>query len=824
MDKLMHDLRHGFRSLMSTPRLTFAALACIALGIGSAVFMFTLINAVLLQQAPFPEVERLARVRLLTSEGEGQGDLSYLEFQDVRAQAKSFDAIEMVARTRMPVATEDGTERVRGEAVSPGYFALIGLKPALGRVFSADEYAPDADRIILIGHDLWQRKFGGRPDIVDKPLNVRSSMPGDPNQIYTIVGVMPPGFVGTVDSDISEFWIPIEHTPLRPMFEMRDARNIWTIARLQPGTALATAQAEVQEVGRRMAAANSGLYDDRKLVAEAFGESWRAPVRAGLLMLTFAAGLLLLIACTNIANLLLARLAQREHELTLRFVLGAQRGWVLRQLLAESLILSILGGLAGTLLAFWSVKLFAASKSIRLPSYVTISPDLRVIALAIGLVLLTGLLFGVLPAWFGARVNASNQLREASRGVSLGRRQRFYGQALVVLEVVFTFVLVIGATLMLRTYLNLLDTNVGFRTENLLRMAITLDPVEYPDPQARINFAERAREVLGRYPGVRQVSVMTEVLPPFDDVAFDVALGGVPNDALQQVSRHSIDRNFLEVLDIDLKWGRAFETTDRIGSPRVALVSQSLARFIAGGDGSSVLGKSFQLVRNPQTQELTDPYEIVGVVEDILYHGPRPVLTDLGKNQYDIYVPLDQFPGPILSLAIHTAGDPAAVNLPLQRELGRIAPTSPLHWISTMEEELSTQFMDARFYAYLTTGYSICALLLAALGIYGVLANSVNRRYGELGVRMAIGAQGSDIVRLVVGQGMRTLAIGLLIGAAIAALGTKLLASLLYGVTASDPMTFVVVASIVLALGLMACYLPARRATRIPPVVVLRNE
>jgi putative ABC transport system permease protein len=825
MDKLIQDLRHGWKSLMSTPRLTLAALACIALGIGSALFMFTLINAVLLQRPPFPDAERLARVRLLNTEGEGQGDISYLEYRDFKEQAKSFDALEVAVRSRMPITTEGGTERVRGESVSPGYFKLIGLRPALGRLFSDDEYAPDAQPVILIGDDLWRRKFGADPEIVNKTLRVRTGQPEEPDRIYTIVGIMPPGFVGTVDPDISEFWLPIEQNPLRQLFEDRGVRNFWNIARLKPGVSIETAKAEAEEIGRRIAAANPGLYDDRQFRIEPFGESWRAPIRAGLIMLMVAAALLLLIACTNIANLLLARLAQREHELTLRLVLGAQRGWILRQLLTESLILSVLGGALGTLLAFWGIKLFVASKSVRLPSYVEIVPDARVVALALGLVLVTGILFGVLPALFGARVNASQQLREASRGVSLGKRQRIYGQVLVVLEVTFTFVLVIGAMLMLRTYLNLTNTDVGFRTQNLLRMAISLDSAEYPDPPARLNFIDRADAAIRNYPGVRDVTIMSEVLPPWDDNSFDMALAGVPNEALQDISRHAIDQNFLRVMEIEHKWGRTFEPNDRQGGPRVALVSESLARFIVGGaEANTVLGKSFQLVRNAETGELSDPYEIVGVVEDVLYHGPRPLMTDLGGNQYDIYVPLAQFPGSVLSLAIHSAGDPAALNLPLQRELGKIAPTSPMHWISTMEEELANQFLDARFYAYLTTGYSICALLLAALGIYGVLANSVTRRFGELGIRMAIGAQGRDIVRLVVGQGMRTLLIGLVIGAVIAILGTKLVVSLLYGVTASDPLTFVMVAAILLVLGLMACYLPARRATRIDPVVVLRND
>jgi putative ABC transport system permease protein len=824
MSNFQQDLRYGLRSLVKTPRLTLAALACTALGIASAVFMFTLIDAVLLRRPPFPDADRLARVRLMATEGEeGQGNLSYVEFQDFQEQAKSFDALEMVGRIRVPVMTSEGTERVRGETVSSGYFDLLGVKPATGRLFSPDEYAPNADRVVLVSDDLWKRRFGSDPQIVGRSLRVRGQSTDTPDQLYVIVGVMPPGFVGTVDYDISEFWLPVAHSPALQMFERRDYRNVWPIVRLKPGVSFAAAKAEVEEVARRVIGANPGFYNGYEFRIERFGESWRSEVRTGLAMLMVAAGLLLLLACVNIASLLLARLVQREHELTLRFVLGAQRGWVLRQLLIESILLSVLGGVAGVVLAFWGIKLFAASKSLRLPPYVTLSPDLRVIALSAAMVLLTGVLFGALPAWFGARVNASQQLRDAGRGLSLGRRQRFSGQALVVLEVTFTFVLVIAAMLMLRTYLNLADSKVGYRTDNVLRMAITLDATEYTEPQDYINFADQAKEVLRRYPGVRDLTFMAGVLPPHDDITGDIALDGVPNEALRQVFRHSVDLDFLRFFEIDLKWGRNLEPTDRLGTQRVALVSESLSRFIAGGDGRGALGKTFQFVANPQTQELSQPFEIVGIVEDVLYLGPRSIHAGV-PNYYDTYVSLYQFPISTLSTAVLTEGDPAAMSLPLQRELGRIAPTSPSHWISTMEEELESQYTDARFYAYLTTAYSVCALLLAALGIYGVLANSVNRRFGELGVRMAVGAQGGDIVRLVLGQGMRTLLLGLLIGAGIAALTTKLVASILYGVTPSDPLTFATVASILVVLGLVACYLPARRATRIDPVMVLREE
>jgi putative ABC transport system permease protein len=824
MDNFLQDLRNGLKSLVKTPRLTLAALACIALGIAASVFMFTLVDGVLLRRPPFPDADRLARVRLVATEGEeGQGDISYLELQDFREQAKSFDVLEMAGRVRIPVTSGDGTERLRGEVVSPGYFGLLGIKAAKGRLFSPEEYAPNAGHVVLISDGLWKRKYGSNPQTVGQPLHVRGRSAELPDQLYTIIGIMPPGFIGTVDYDISEFWIPVAQSPYPPMLVTRTIHNVWPIVRRKPNVSFAAAKAEVEEIGQRLDRIYPNVYRGKAFHLEPFGETWRTDVRTGLVMLMAAAGLLLLVACVNIASLLLARLVQREHELTLRFVLGAKRGGILRRLLIESLLLSIIGGVVGTLLAFWGIKLFAATESINLPPYVSLSPDWNVVGLAVALVLFTGVLFGVLPAWFGSSINVSQNLREAGRGLSLGRRQRFSGQVLIVVEVMLTFVLVIAALLMIRTYLNLANCKVGYRTDHVARLAITLDGREFPGPQEQLNFAERAKEALGRYPGVRGVTFMAGILPPHDDTVADVVLDGVPNEALRQVFRHAVDPDFLNVFDIHVKWGRNVARADRQGTPQVALVSETLARFLAGGDGRGALGKRFQLIRDARTQELTDPFEIVGIVTDVLYMGPRSINEGL-PTHFDIYVSMYQFPTQTLSTAVVTEKDPATMLPALQSELGRLAMTSPVHWVSTVDGDLRDEYTDVRFYTYLSVGYSICALLLAALGIYGVLANSVSRRFGELGIRMAVGAQGSDIVRLVLGQGMRTLLLGLVLGVGVAALGTRLIASILYGVAAGDPLTFVMVAAVMVAIGLAACYLPARQATRIDPVVVLREK
>jgi putative ABC transport system permease protein len=819
MDALLRDLRYTLRSLRGTLRLSLAAVGCVALGVGGAVFIFTVANAVLLQGPPFPDAHRLVRIWTL-HDGTGQrADVSYLDVRDVAARARSFDAIEMAARTRTAITTAGGTERVRGESVTRGYFDLIDVRPAIGRAFTGDEYAPNAPRVMLISHTLWLRKFGGRPDVVGQTVRARGNtgLRAEPEQLFTIVGVMPPGFAGTVDPDVSEFWLPIEQYTPRSLLDRRRTRSVWVLARLRPGVAMAAAQAEVSAIGRHLAAEYPDDYRELSLGVEPVGETWRERFRAGLTMLTLAAGLLLCIACVNIAYLLLTRLAQREHELSLRSALGAPRGAILRQLLGESLLLTTAGGALGAGLAVWGVKFFAAAQLFRLPAYVPLSVDARVVAVALGLVLLTAVLSGALPAWFGSRVGSRN-LREIGPGTTLGRRQRLTVDGLVAAEVAFSFLLLTAAMLMVRSYSNLVRSDVGYRTENLQRMAVSLDPAEYPTPETQLAFVREAKALLAAQPGVRAVSFVAGVLPPWSDTEVPLAVDGVPRPALSAVNRHAVDDEFFGVMDIALHDGRTFLPADGPDARRVAVVSVSLARALVGGDGRRAMGATLQIARDARQVDPPAPIEIVGVVEDVRYLGPR---ADR-RADHDLYLPIAQAPSPILSIAVVTDRDPGLLLGTLQRALGRLAPTSPLHWVSTMEEELALQFGDARLYAWLTGLFGAGALLLVTIGIYGVISNAVTRRWSELGVRMAVGARPRDIVVLVLGDGSRPLLLGILVGAAAALAGATVATSLVYGVATTDPLTFGGVGLTMLALGLAASYLPARRASRLDPMRVLR--
>jgi predicted permease len=812
----LQDLRYAWRSLRATPRLTLAAAACAALGLGAAIFMTTVVDAVLFAAPPMPDADRLMRVWTSATATRETSDVSYPEYLDIRARARSFDAVEAAARTRLAVTTDAGTERLRGESVTPGYFALIGVAPALGRLFDAAEFAPDADRPVIISYDLWQRRFGGSPAVLGQPFRTRPTGRQSAGSIRVIVGVMPRGFVGTVDPDVSDFWLPMAHYEPAVLLIDRMTRAVWTIGRLRPGVSQAAARSEIGSLASALAAEHPEAYDRLTLVAEPFGESWRARFRLSLFTLLAAAGLLLLIACTNIATLLLARLAARDGELRLRVALGAPRSRLLRQLLGEGVIVAVAGGAAGLVLAGAALRAAAAAGMFELPPYVQLSMEPRSAVAGVALVLLTGVLFGVLPARFGSRADGALVGRDAGTRVSEGRRQRRYGQALVIAQIAFTFLLLVGSVLLFRTYRNLVGGDLGFRTANLLRMAVTPDPNVFRDGQARLALAQEIKRTFDTSPGVRASAVLAGVLPPWYDDVRDVAIA--PDRSLRDVGRHAVGADYFDVMGMTLLQGRSFAAPDRVPGARAALASASLAARLRDETGRDPLGQQLDLVMPGMPDR--ESIEIVGIVNDVVYNGPlRPRPAD-----HDLYVPLERGGPGALSIAIHTDVDPATLVEPLSRELGRLAPSSPQHWISTMAGELGLQYRDAQLYASLSGGYGAAAALIAVLGVYSVLANAVARRHREIGVRMAVGAGAADIARLVLGEGARTLCIGAICGALLSLFAVRLLGGLLYGIAPADPLTFTLVGVGLVVAGVAACAVPSLRASRVDPLSALRSN
>jgi len=821
MDHFLQDLRYGVRSLRQGALLSIAALACIAIGVGATVSVFTLINTTLVQSLPYPQADRLVRVWGTNGPDEPRRDLSYPNYQDLRDGARNLERLEAAARTRLSVVNEIGVERVRGESVTPGYFDLIGVRPAFGRTFSPREYEPGAADLILIGHDLWQRRFGGDPGVIGKTLEARGSWGGEgvTNRPYQVIGVMPEGFTGTIEDDVSEFWLPIAHFEPRANLERRQIRVLWTLGRLADGASVPAADQEVASLGTTLASQYPDVNDGFGARVERLGENWREDLRGGMWLLLAASLLLLLIACTNIANLLLARLARRRHELTVRLVMGAQRVRLLRQLLTESLVLALLGGAIGVVLAWLFVNVYMKMAADDVPSYVHLAVDWRVVLLSLLLVAATGVLFGVVPAWLGSRVDASGELKEDGRGSSATRRQKRFGQLLIAAEVALTLVLLLAASLMFRSYRNLETEDLGYDVDHLMRLSTTLDLTAYPTPGDWGRVRKQAKAAIAAYPGVLQVASAGGVLPPSRDMESTITFAAMAGEELDDVYRHMVDGDFLATLDISLLYGRNL-ADDRPDGPRVAMVSESLARLIGGGEARDAVGRPLQFVIASNPPQTSQPYEVVGVVEDVLYDGPlseRP-------HDYDLYLTLEQVPDYLISYAVRTSGPPEAFLDPLTRVVAAEVTPSPVHWVQVVRDMIAERYSDTRFYTVLIGVYSLAAVLLAVIGIYGVLANSVSRRLRELGIRVAIGAHGGDLLRMVIRQSMATVLVGVAIGLAVALAGTRIMGSLLYGVTATDPGTYVLVIAGLLLLALVASYLPARRATRVDPTVALRHE
>ena len=821
MDHFRQDLRYALRSLRKMPLLSLAALACIAIGVGATVSVVTLINSTLVGGLPYPEADRLVRVWGTAGADDPRRDLSYLNYQDL-SEASSLETLEGAARTRLSVVNDVGVERTRGESVTPGYFELIGVEPAMGRTFGRSEYEPGAPDLILIGHDLWQRRYGGDPDVVGKTLEARGSWGGEgvSNRPYQIIGVMPEGFTGTIEDDVSEFWLPIAHYEPRANLERRGQRAMWTIGKLAPGASVEAANQEVASIGQTLAENFPDDNDGFGARAEPLGENWREDLRGGLYLLLGASALLLLIACTNIANLLLARLARRRHELTMRLVMGAGRRRVLGQLLTESLVLATLGGLFGVFLAWLFTNAYLKLAGDDVPAYVDLAMDWRVVLVSLAVVVVTGVLFGVVPAWLGSRTDTSGELKEDGRASSASRRQVRFGQVLIAAEVALTLLLLLAASLMFRSYQNLQTEDLGYDVDNLARLSSTLDLTVYGDPGAWGQARRAAKEAIAAYPGVLGVTSAGGVLPPVRENESVITFPALDGEELEGVNRHQVDADYFDVMGAEILHGRAIDETDRADAARVAVISESIARLVGDGDPAAAVGDQVQFVvaRNPP--QTSQPYDVVGVVDDMLYDGPvseRP-------HDYDLFLSIEQVPDYLISFAVRTSGPPENLLDPLTRVVAEEVRPSPVHWVQVVQEMIAERYSETRFYTMLIVVYSLSAVILAIIGIYGVLANSVTRRMRELGIRVAIGAQGKQILGMVVKQSMRTVVLGVIVGLGLAFLGLQVLESLLYGVSATDPMTFVLVVAGLLLLALVASYLPARRATRVDPVVALRHE
>jgi putative ABC transport system permease protein len=797
--QLIRDARFGLRLLARTPGFTIVAVLTLALGIGASSAIFSVVNGVLLRPLPYPEPDSLVTVNEIVP---GYGDFSVApaNFLDWRQQNTVFERIAAFNSDRATYIDKGQPEMLFGAAVSWDLFDLLRVPPALGRTFRAEEDAPGKNTVVVISHGLWERRFGADPAVLGRAV----SLNGAPS---TIVGVMPRGFL--FPSATTDFWRPIA---LNPTNASRGGHFLGVLARRKPGVSLEQARVEMKTIAERLALQYPKNSANESANVVGLHEQVVVGIRPALLTLFAAVGVVILIACANVANLLLVRASVREREIAIRAALGAGRRRLIVQLLSESLLLALAGGGLGVVLAFVAIPAIHSLSGGSIPRVANVTIDLRVLAFAATVSLATGVLFGLIPAWQASRTSVGAILKEGGRSATSagGRRVR---SVLLVGEVALSIVLLVGAILLLRSFVKLTNVDPGFRPERVLAFRVALPNASYPEDHQRIAFFDNRLQRLAEAPGVTAAS-MIQSLPIRNDYFLSFAIQGrpAPKDGEEPSANHRVvSPDYFKSLAIPMLRGRVFTARDVEKSPMVAVVDEAfVARYFPTEDP---IGKGLDIGNG------TDGfYEIVGVVGNVRYAGleraPSPTM----------YVPFKQQVFSAMWMLISTDGDPAQLAGPARQALLNVDRTLPAFSITTLSNVVDESVAQRRFSMLLLAAFAIVALFLAAVGLYGVVAYTVSQRTQEIGVRMAIGAQPADVMRMVLGGGMKLSLIGLAIGLGAALMLGSLVTTMLFGVEPFDPASYGATAVVLLAVSLLACYVPARRATAVDPTVAMRQE
>ena len=798
MDNLIKDLRYGIRNLMARPAFAAVAIVTLALGIGANTAIFSVINAVLLRPLSYDQPQQLLTFR---------SNQSCPDLADVIAASHTFTRIggEVLA----PLAYTAGAEPIQIQIgqVTGGYFETLGVKPERGRYITVDDDKDGGPFVVVLSHSLWQRQFGGDQNIVGKSIPLSGSD-------YTVIGIMPSGFKSPRDN--VEAWTPV-HVSNPLAADARGVHFLKTYGRLAPGVTLAQANAEMRLVDEQLAKQYPADNKNRNTTLIPLQERIVGQSRNALFILFAAVGLVLLIACANFANLLLARGAERGREIIIRTALGAGRWRIVRQLLTESILIAIVGGAAGALLAWWGVKLLIALKPQNLPRLDEINVNLQVFSFTLGVSLLTGMIFGLLPALTASRASSGAGLREGARGASASRTQQRLRHGFVIVELALALILLVGAGLLVKTFWQLRNVSPGFAPEHLLTMRVELAENRYKEVESQTRFRTQALANINSLPGT-QAAMISELPLSGESLNHEFLIEGrppiAPGDEPSLESR-SVMGDYFHLMKIPLKRGRDFQRQDfDTSAPLVGIVNDEMVRQYFPNENP--IGQRVGWARNRVVQWI----EIVGVVGDVKHFG-----LDL-PEQPALYSPYTQT-NPWkrwMTFAIRTQSDPAAMAQAVKEQVWKVDAQLPITKVQTMDQVSAASFDERRFNMLLLTLFAALALLLAAVGVYGVMSYAVTQRTHEIGIRMALGAQVGTVMRLMMKTGLVITILGVSIGLAGAFVLTRLMRTLLFAVEPTDAVTFIGVSLCLLLCALAACYIPSRRATKVDPLTALRYE
>ena len=800
---MLNDFRYALRQLIKAPSFTIVAILTLALGIGACTAIFSVVNTVLLRPLDYPDPDRLVIIRETQLPKFPEFSVSPPNFIDWQKQAKSYEYLAATAGASLNLTGEGEPQRLTGVKATAHYFDVFGVKPILGRMLLPEEDAVGKNHVVVLSYGFWQRVFGGARDVVGRSVQLN----GEP---YQIVGVAPYGFGVASKVDV---WTPMAFKPDETANDARGGHYISVYGRLKPGVTFIQAKAEMEVIAAQLAVQYPDPQKGWGIFMMPMQDYYVREVKPVLYTLLGAVACVLLIACANLANLLLARATARHREISIRAALGAGRGRLVRQLLTESVVLAICGGIAGIILARWGLDGLLALAPTSLPRISEIHLDSGVLLFSLALSVVTGIAFGIAPALLAARTDMNEALKQGTRGSTEGGIRGRLRSALVVVEVVFALVLLGGAGLLARSFIQLAHVDPGFNPENATLLRLSLPQRKYAQPEQQTAFANGLLERLKALPGVQAVG-LTHSMPLVGDYVLGFIIEGRPAlDPSEEPSTnyYAVTPDYFRAMGIRLIRGRLFTAQDDAKAPRVAIINETMARQYFPNEDP--IGKRIHITNGPQTWR-----EIVGIVADIKQYGvDKPTSAQS-------YEPFAQVPFTSLNVVIRTSGSSAAVLGSLRPAVYAVDKDQPVGTIRPLEEIMAESIARQRFAMTLLTVFSAVALIIAAVGIYGVMAYNVVQRTGEFGIRMALGAQQSDVLRLVLSQGGKLIGLGLVIGLVATLAASYAMRSILFNTSAYDPLTLATITLVLAAVALIACFFPANRATKVNPIEALRTE